>query len=69
MTEPDPEEQHIESATGEQENFVVRMEAQCSRIDEYREAVKRTEGRHLSEDDAALEWIARYAKDFPFSRK
>ena len=62
-------EQHSDSAAGEQEDFVVRMEAQCSRIDEYREAIKRTEGRHLSEDDAALEWIARYAKSFSLSHK
>ena len=67
MTEPT--EQHSESATGEQENFVVRMEAQLSRIDEYREEIERTEGRHLSVDDAALEWIVRYAKGFTLSRK
>lgn len=40
------------------------MESQCSRIRRYREELIRTEGRHLSYDEAALEWIERYAESF-----
>ena len=47
-----------------QEAFRVRMERQCLQIERYRLAVLRDEGRHLSEDEAGLEWIGRHAEAF-----
>ena len=47
-----------------QEAFRVRMEHQCLQIERYRLAVLRNEGRHLSEDEAGLEWIDRHAAAF-----
>ena len=44
--------------------FLGRMESQCSQIRRYRREVIRKEGRHLSHDEAALEWIERYAESF-----
>jgi hypothetical protein len=44
--------------------FLGRMEAQCDRIRQYRDDVLRKEGRTLSYDAAALEWIERYAEVF-----
>lgn len=46
------------------EMFRARMESQCREIDLYRHAVMRASGRILSRDEAALEWIARYAAEF-----
>lgn len=40
------------------------MEAQCQLIRKYRSEVLRDEGRQLSYDEAALEWIERYAEGF-----
>jgi hypothetical protein len=40
------------------------MEAQCHQIERYRLDVLRNEGRELSRDEAALEWIERYAEGF-----
>jgi hypothetical protein len=44
--------------------FLARMESQCFQIDRYRWQVRSNEGRILSEDEAAREWIQRYAADF-----
>jgi hypothetical protein len=44
--------------------FMGRMEAQCCQIRRYRRDVIRNEGRQLSQDEAALEWIERYAESF-----
>ena len=44
--------------------FLQRMEAQCNEIRRYRQDVLRSEGRQLSQDQAALEWIERYAEVF-----
>jgi len=46
------------------DTFLHRMEAQCDRIRRYRAEVIRQEGRKLSYDEAALEWIERYAEVF-----
>jgi hypothetical protein len=46
------------------DSFLGRMEAQCDRIRGYRDQVLRQEGRSLSYDEAALEWIERYAEVF-----
>ena len=46
------------------DSFTERMEAQCCQIRRYRRDVIRKEGRELSPDEAALEWIERYAETF-----
>jgi len=43
------------------------MERQCSEIRAYRKAVLRDSGRRLSLDEAALEWIDRFAESFDAS--
>jgi hypothetical protein len=40
------------------------MEDQCLRIETYRLAVLRAEGRCLSQDEAGLEWVDRHAEAF-----
>ena len=45
--------------------YAVRMIEQVCHIEQYRKEVEQREGRHLSQEDAASEWILRYAKDFP----
>ena len=44
--------------------FLQRMQAQCERIRCYRDQVLREQGRALSYDEAAMEWIERYAEGF-----
>jgi hypothetical protein len=48
-------------------NFRRRMEAQCCQIERYRAEVLYSEGRFLSQNEAALEWIERYAPAFEYS--
>lgn len=45
--------------------FSLRMVEQVCHIEHYREEVLRCEGRELNPEEAALEWIEKYAKDFP----
>jgi c-di-GMP-binding flagellar brake protein YcgR len=45
--------------------FLARMVEQVCHIEDYRKAVLRTEGRELSSEEAALEWIDKYASQFP----
>ncbi|CAK0742982.1 PilZ domain-containing protein [Gammaproteobacteria bacterium] len=45
--------------------FRARMVEQVCHIEQYRLKVLRTEGRNLNGDEAAQEWIARYAARFP----
>ena len=40
------------------------MEFQCFQIERYRWKARLDEGRVLSEDEAAREWIQRYAAEF-----
>jgi hypothetical protein len=40
------------------------MEQQCHQIRQYRQSMLREGGRLLSPDEAALEWIERYAAIF-----
>lgn len=47
-----------------EEAFRLRMQAQCDQIDQYRLRVLREQQRRLSRDEAALEWIERYADSF-----
>jgi hypothetical protein len=45
--------------------FSLRMVEQVCHIEQYRREILRTEGRRLSSEQAAHEWISRYAADFP----
>ena len=45
--------------------YALRMVEQLCYIEEYRRKVQREQGRRLSSEQAALEWIAMYAADFP----
>ncbi len=45
--------------------FHLRMIEQICHIEHYRTEVKHHEGRQLSSEQAAKEWISRYASDFP----
>ncbi len=48
-----------------QELYRLRMIEQICHIEHYRVEVAQCEGRLLSSEEAANEWIARYASDFP----
>ena len=48
----------------EPDAFRNRMEQQCHEIKQYRQSILRDSGRLLSPDEAALEWIERYAATF-----
>jgi hypothetical protein len=48
-----------------EDQFRGRMVQQVCRIHAYRQRISITEGRRLSEEEAAAEWIARYASEFP----
>ena len=45
--------------------FRARMVAQVCFIEDYRRSIARAEGRELSSEEAAGEWIAKYAHKFP----
>ena len=45
--------------------FRLRMIEQICHIEHYRREILRNEGRELSAQEAADEWIAKYAGDFP----
>lgn len=47
--------------------FRVRMVEQVCTIESYRRSVRETEGRELTREAAATEWIGRYAGRFPDS--
>ncbi len=49
----------------EREAFRARMCEQICHIEQYRQDVFDTEGRQLTSEDAANEWIERHAGDFP----
>jgi len=46
--------------------FKVRMVEQVCHIEHYRKEVLEKEGRVINGEEAALEWIKKYAKDFPY---
>ncbi|MFT4822613.1 MAG: hypothetical protein ACJAUG_000634 [Halioglobus sp.] len=50
--------------TSAQGAFRARMQAQCFQVERYRMALLINEGRRLTPDEAALEWITRFAKAF-----
>lgn len=45
--------------------FSVRMVEQICQIHHYQRNMLETEGRSLSGSEAATEWVAKHAKDFP----
>jgi hypothetical protein len=45
--------------------FVGRMVEQVCHIENYRKVVREKEGRQLSAEEAAAEWINKYAAQFP----
>ena len=45
--------------------YQLRMIEQICHIEHYRQQVEQQEGRHLTSEQAAKEWIRRYAGDFP----
>ena len=47
------------------EVYRLRMIEQICHIEHYRKEVDRVEGRKLSAQEAAREWISKYAGDFP----
>jgi hypothetical protein len=49
----------------EQDAYAVRMVEQICHIEHYRIKVREKEGRSLNAEEAAGEWIEKYAKDFP----
>ena len=51
--------------TDHEEFFRTRMVEQVCHIEHYKREVLKTEGRRLSGEEAALEWIAKYAHLFP----
>lgn len=48
-----------------QDRFSVRMVEQLCYIEDYRQQVEREEGRLLTSEQAAEEWIERFAEHFP----
>ena len=50
---------------GKKDVFRLRMIEQICHIEHYRKEIKIVEGRELNSEEAAKEWISRYAGDFP----
>lgn len=45
--------------------FRLRMVEQICHIENYRLELSRNEGRTLTADEAAIEWVTKYSADFP----
>jgi hypothetical protein len=45
--------------------FRMRMVEQVCHIEHFKKELAEKEGRHLTGEEAAMEWIHRFAKDFP----
>ncbi len=45
--------------------FAMRMVEQVCYIEQYRRDVEKYENRSMSTEEAAREWVKKYAKDFP----
>ncbi|HWV15717.1 MAG TPA: PilZ domain-containing protein [Cellvibrio sp.] len=50
--------------TSDDEFFRARMVEQVCQIEKYRHDIEEQDGRKLNSEEAALEWIAKYAKGF-----
>lgn len=46
-------------------SFRIRMVEQVCHVEQYKREVLDVEGRQLSSEEAALEWIQKFAQDFP----
>jgi hypothetical protein len=57
------EQSRVATLSGEA-MFRLRMENQCQQIVRYRLQVLRESGRLLSSDEAAMEWIERFAASY-----
>lgn len=57
-------ERNSKQCSDDNEIFSARMKAQCEEIEAYRLHVMHSERRTLTLEQAAQEWIARYAKSF-----
>ena len=55
----------IEFLASKQKMFLLRMVEQICHIEHYRKEIARVEGRELSSEQAAQEWIKKYAESFP----
>ena len=55
---------HLLSSDEVVEAFRPRMQCQCREIERYRQHALSDGGRELTLDEAAMEWIDRYAADF-----
>ena len=53
---------HFDSSA---DSYALRMVEQICHIEQYRREVAEREGRILTGQEAAAEWIAKYADDFP----
>ncbi|MBD3421983.1 MAG: PilZ domain-containing protein [Chitinivibrionales bacterium] len=51
--------------TDSETQFRIRMVEQVCHIESYKHDIERKEGRSLSGEEAAAEWINKYAEDFP----
>lgn len=49
----------------QQDRFAIRMVEQLCYIEDYRIQVEREQGRTMSSEQAAREWVERFAGDFP----
>jgi Tfp pilus assembly protein PilZ len=49
----------------EETAYAVRMVEQLCYIEHYKQSIKQSQGRELSGEEAALEWIDKYADEFP----
>lgn len=56
----------VEFVSTKQEHFRIRMVEQICHIEHYKKEVLKEEGRDLSIEEAALEWIQKYAHRFPY---
>lgn len=50
---------------GVETEYSMRMVEQVCQIEHYRQTVLKTEGRELNSEEAAMEWIQKYAARFP----
>lgn len=53
------------SFLSQQEAFDTRMVEQVCHIEQYKREVLKLEGRRLTSEQAAIEWIKKYAASFP----
>lgn len=63
-----PEEDHFAIGVefdGDSTSFSLRMVEQVCHIEHYRAEVLRCEGRELNREQAAEEWVEKYASSFP----